>query len=260
MKLSPQILSPRRIVGAAVIAMAAAVISPLPVHATVPVIDFANLTQNVLTAVRTLEEVDNQITQIQQGISMLENQARNLTALPFSVLAELQSSMGEINQLMGQAQSLAYSVQQVQLQFQQLYPNYQSPNFQGTVTQASLLADANARWQAAVSTFRHTMEVQSQIVASIPSDQADLSALVGQSQGAVGALQAIQSGNQLLALQSRQLSATQDLIAADARAQAANAMQNAEVKSAAQADWKRFYGNGVSYTPTPVNVFGGPAP
>ena len=259
MKLSPQLLSPRRIIGAAVIAMAAAV-SPLPANATVPVIDFANLTQNVLTAVRTLEEVDNQITQIQQGISMLENQARNLTALPFSVLAQLQSSMGEINQLMGQAQSLAYSVQQVQQQFQQLYPNYQSPNFQGTVTQASLLADATARWQAAVSTFQHTMEVQSQIVASIPADQADLSALVGQSQGAVGALQAIQSGNQLLALQSRQLSATQDLIAADARAQAANAMQNAEVQSAAQADWKRFYGSGVSYTSTPVNVFGGPAP
>ena len=259
MKLSPQILSPRRIIGAAVIAMAAAVL-PLPALATVPVIDFANLTQNVLTAVRTLEEVDNQITQIQQGISMLENQARNLTALPFSVLAELQSSMGEINQLMGQAQSLAYSVQQVQQQFQQLYPNYQSANFPGNVTQASLLADANARWQASVSTFQHTMEVQSQIVAAIPSDQADLSALVGQSQGAAGALQAIQSGNQLLALQSRQLSATQDLIAADARAQAANAMQNAEVQSAAQAEWQRFYGNGVSYTPTPVNVFGGPAP
>ncbi len=259
MKLSPQILSPRRIIGAAVIAMAAAVL-PLPALATVPVIDFANLTQNVLTAVRTLEEVDNQITQIQQSISMLENQARNLTALPFSVLAQLQSSMGEINQLMGQAQSLAYSVQQVQLQFQQLYPNYQAANVQGNVTQAGLLADANARWQAAVSTFQHTMEVQSQIVAAIPADQADLSTLVGQSQGAVGALQAIQSGNQLLALQSRQLSATQDLIAADARAQAANAMQNAEVQSAAQAEWQRFYGSGVSYTPTPVNVFGGPAP
>ena len=247
-------------VGTALLTALLAIAPVPPASATVPVIDIANLSQNVLTAARTLEEVNNQITQIQQGIAMLENEARNLTSLPFSVLADLQSSMGEINQLMGQAQSLAYSVQQVQLQFQQLYPNYQSPNFQGTVTQASLLADATARWQAAVSTFQHTMEVQSQIVAAIPTDQADLSALVGQSQGAVGALQAIQSGNQLLALQSRQLSATQDLIAADARAQAANAMQNAEVKSAAQADWQRFYGNGVSYTPTPVNVFGGPAP
>jgi P-type conjugative transfer protein TrbJ len=252
--------SSKQIVGAALIAAAVAIMSSRPARATVPVIDIANLSQNVLTAARTLEEVNNQITQIQQGIAMLENEARNLTSLPFSVLADLQSSMGQIDQLMGQAQSLTYNVQKVQAQFQQLYPNYQSANLQENVTQAGLLADANARWQASVNTFQHTMQVQSQIVASIPADQADLSALVGQSQASVGALQAIQASNQLLALQARQLSTTQDLIAADARAQAANAMQNAEARSAAEADWKRFYGNGVSYTPIPVNVFGGPAP
>ncbi len=244
-------------IGAALIAATVAIASAPPAHAAIPVIDFANLTQTVLTAARTLEEVNNQITQIQQGIAMLENQARNLTALPFSVLGNLQASMAQIDQLMGQAQSLAYTVQQVQVQFQQLYPNYQSAN---SITQAGLLADADARWQASVNTFRNTMAVQSQIVAAIPADQADLSALVGQSQGAIGALQAIQAGNQLLALQARQLSATQDLIAADARAQAANAMQSAEVRSAAEADWQRFYGNGARYTPTPVTVFDGGTP
>jgi P-type conjugative transfer protein TrbJ len=226
-----------------------------PAAAQWAVIDAANLTQNIMTAARTLEEVNNQVTQIQQGVAMLENQARNLTSLPFSILSHLQSSMGQLNGLMGQAQSLAYDVQRVEQQFQQLYPNYS-----GTVTQAGLLADARARWQASVSTFQHTMAVQSQIVAAIPTDQAQLSALVGQSQGAAGALQAIQSGNQLLALQSRQLSATQDLLAANARAQAAETMRRAEVEEAARAEWKRFYGNGVGYTPTQVTVFGGAPP
>ena len=249
----------QKIVGITLIGLLA-IAAPIAAQADIPVIDVSNLTQNVLTAARTLEEVNNQVTQLQQGISMLENQTRNLTALPFSVLSPLQSSMGQINQLMGQAQSLAYTVQQVQQQFRTLYPNYQSAGFQGNITQAGLLAEANARWQASIDTFQHTMDVQSQIVAAIPSDQADLSSLVTESQGAVGALQAIQSSNQVLALQSRQLSATQDLIAADARAQAANAMQNAEVQSAAQAEWQRFYGNGVGYTFTPVNLFGGSAP
>ncbi|EGO93847.1 P-type conjugative transfer protein TrbJ [Acidiphilium sp. PM] len=249
----------QKIIGMALIGLLA-IAAPISTQADIPVIDFSNLTQNVLTAARTLDEVNNQVTQLQQGISMLENQARNLTSLPFSVLSQLQSSMGQINQLMGQAQSLAYTVQQVQQQFRTLYPDYQSSGFQGNVTQAGLLADANARWQASINTFQHTMDVQSQIVAAIPTDQADLSSLVTESQGAVGALQAIQSSNQLLALQSRQLSATQDLIAADARAQAANAMQNAEVQSAAQAEWQRFYGNGVGYTFAPVNLFGGSAP
>ena len=71
-----------RAVGTALVTALFAIAPVLPASATVPVIDVANLSQNVLTAARTLEEVNNQIIQIQQGISMLENQARNLTTLP----------------------------------------------------------------------------------------------------------------------------------------------------------------------------------
>ena len=226
-----------------------------PAQAQWAVIDAANLARNTLTAARTLEEINNQITQIQQFVQMVEADTRNLTTLPTSVLPELQASMGQLNSLMSQAQSLSYDVMRLEQQFQQLYPSYG-----GNVTQAGLLADARARWVASVATYQHGMTVQSQIVQNIPTDQAQLSTLVGTSQGAVGALQAIQSGNQLLALQARQLSATQDLLAASARAQAAEAMRHAEVESAAQAEWGRFYGNGVGYTPTQVQVFGGSSP
>jgi P-type conjugative transfer protein TrbJ len=168
--------------------------------------------------------------------------------------------MGQLDGLMSQAQSLAFDVDRLEQQFQTLYPNYSGPNYGANLTQAGLLADARARWAASVDTYQHTMTVQSQIVSAIPTDQAALSALVGESQGAVGALQAIQSGNQLLALQSRQLSATQDLLAASARAQAADAMRHAEVENAAKAEWQRFYGRGVGYTPTEVQAFAGSPP
>ncbi len=245
----------RRRMLATTVGLTALLLASPPADAQWAVIDVTNLAQNILTAAHTLEEVNNQITQIQQFVQMLQNQARNLTSLPFSILQKLQNSMGQINSLMGQAQSLAYDVSRLQQQFQLLYPNYN-----GTVTQAGLLADARSRWTASVNTFQHTMTVQSQIVAAIPTDQAQLSALVTQSQGAVGSLQAIQSTNQLLALQSRQLSATQDLLAANARSQAAESMRHAEVEEAARAEWIRFWGNGTSYTPTQVNVFGGSPP
>ena len=222
------------------------------------VIDTANLAQNIMTAARSLEEVNNQITQIHQYIQMLEYAARNVATLPFSVLSQLQSSMMQLDSLMDQARSLSYSVNQLQQQFQDLYPNYSAAS--GDLTQVGLLGDAQARWAASVDTYRHTMTIQSQIVSAIPVDQAELSALVDQSQGAMGTLQAIQSGNQLLALQSHQLSATQDLLAASARAQAADAMRHAEVENAARAEWQRFYGNGVGYTSTQVQVFGGSPP
>ena len=221
----------------------------------IPVIDVSNLAENIKTAAQTLQQVNNQITQIQQFVQMLQNQALNLTSLPFSVLSQLTMLMGQLNSLMGQAQALVYQVDRLEQQFQTLYPTYGA-----NVTQAGLIADANARWAASVATYQHTMTVQSQIVSGIPSDQAMLTGLVSQSQGAVGALQAVQAGNQMLALQSRQLSATQDLMASSARAEAAEAMRHAEVENAAQAEWQRFYGNGVGYTPEPVQVFGGASP
>jgi P-type conjugative transfer protein TrbJ len=225
-----------------------------------PVIDVSNLAQNIMTAARTLEQVNNQITQIQQFVQMLKYEARNVAALPYSILAQLQASMGQLDSLMSQAQSLAYDVDRLEQQFQSLYPDYGGPNGGNNLTQTGLLADARARWTASVDTYRQSMTVQSQIVSAIPADQAELSALVSESQGAAGALQAIQSGNQLLALQSRQLSATQDLLAATARAEAADAMRHVEVENAAQAEWQRFYGSGVGYTPAQVQVFGGTPP
>ena len=61
-------------------------------------------------------------------------------------------------------------------------------------------------------------------------------------------------------LQSRQLGSTQALLSANARAQATEAMRRAEVEEAARAEWQRFWGSGVSYTPAPVQVFGGAPP
>lgn len=241
-------------------AIALLMASSQPAKADWPVIDVTNLAQNIMTAARSLEEVNNQITQIQQFIQMLQNQARNLTSLPFSILAPLQTSMAQLDNLMSEAQSLGYTVTSLERQFQTLYPNYGAAGYAGNISQAGLLADANARWAASVATYQHTMSVESEIVQNIPTDQAELSSLVGQSQDAVGALQAIQSGNQLLALQSHQLSATQDLLASSARAQEAESMRQAEVENASQVEWNRFYGNGVGYTPTSVQVFGGSLP
>ena len=50
------------------------------------VLDPTNLVQNTLTAVRTLEQINNQIRQLQNEAQMLINQARNLASLPSSVV------------------------------------------------------------------------------------------------------------------------------------------------------------------------------
>ena len=50
------------------------------------VYDPTNYAQNVLTAARTLQQVNHQITQLQNEATMLINQDRNLASLPYSSL------------------------------------------------------------------------------------------------------------------------------------------------------------------------------
>ena len=62
------------------------IISPFlvtPAHALI-VFDPSNYAQNVLTAARALQQINNQITSLQNQAQMLINQARNLASLPYS--------------------------------------------------------------------------------------------------------------------------------------------------------------------------------
>src|SRR5260370_1522283 len=81
-----------------------------PVAADLPVIDISNLKQSILTAANTLKEVTNQITQIQQFVQMLENEARNLLSLPFSALQQITGPIDQVNRLMRQPQTPAHDV------------------------------------------------------------------------------------------------------------------------------------------------------
>jgi len=63
-----------------------------PAHALI-VFDPSNYAQNVLTAARSLEQITNQITSLQNQAQMLINQARNLASLPYSALQQLQQNV-----------------------------------------------------------------------------------------------------------------------------------------------------------------------
>src|SRR3546814_11756511 len=74
---------------------------------------------------------------------------------------------------------------------------------------------------------------QAGVVGIIDTNRTQMSALVGHSQGATGALQATQAVNQLLALQAQQLADLTAVVAANGRAQnRSEAGRAAEVGSA----------------------------
>lgn len=221
-------------------------------HAQWVVVDPTNLVQNILTAARALEQINNQIHQLQNEAQMLTNQAKNLTSLNFSSLNQLLSALSATNQLIQQGQGLAFNVAQMQTQFAQLYPTA----YTASTTGSQMALDAQQRWTNSLEALRTATAVQSQAVQNFAVDEQTLTDLVNHSQSAVGALQATQATNQLLALQARQAIQSQQLQVTQSRAAALEQARQVLVQERANEVRKRFLGSGTPYTPHPVNFYG----
>lgn len=238
--------------GAAILSMTATALVPAPAYAQFGgiVYDPSNYAQNVLTAARTLEQINNQIRQLQNQAASLINEARNLASLPTSVLAPLQQQIRQTQQLIAQAQGMATSVQQLQTQFESQYKNL---NLTGS--QAAMVQGAETRWQNSVAAFEDALKVQAGAVGNIEGTRQSIETLLTASQSATGALQAAQAGNQLLAVQSQQLADLTATMATLGRAQSLDAANAAAAKAQAREQLRRFLTPGRGYVATSVQMF-----
>ncbi|HHX2099359.1 TPA: P-type conjugative transfer protein TrbJ [Pseudomonas aeruginosa] len=246
----------RAIFMAATMLAAPLALSPMltsPAHAQFGriVYDPSNYAQNLLTAARTLQQINNQITSLQNEAQMLINQAKNLASLPYSSLQQLQQNVQRTQQLLSQAQNIAFDVQKVDQIFQTQYGNVSL-----SATDGQLVADARSRWQNTVGGLQDAMRVQAGVVGNIDTNRTQMSELVGQSQNAIGALQATQAGNQLLALQSQQLSDLIALMSANGRSEALIEAERATAAEQGRVQRERFLTPGSGYQPGNARMFG----
>ena len=239
---------------AVALALAPIVVTPLlvePAQAQWAVFDAANFSQNLLTAAREMEQINNEIASLQNEAQMLINQGRNLTSLPYSSLSQLQQSIQQTQQLLAQAQNIAYNVNAINSAFQTQY---------GTVSMSSsdaqLVSNAQTRWQNSVAGFQDAMLAQATVVGNLDTNRTQMAALVGQSQSATGALQVAQAGNQLLALQAQQLADLTAVVAANGRAQALSDAEKATAVAEGREHYRRFAPPS-SYQSVPVSMFHG---
>ena len=230
----------------------------MPAHAQWTVFDPTNFSQNVLTAARELQQVNNQIHSLQNEATSLINQAtslineaRNLASLPYSSLAQLEQSITQTQQLLAQAQRIGYDVATIDQAFTQTYPQAYS----AATTAQQLVADAQTRWQNSMAGYQDAMRVQAGVVQNLDSTRTQIDALVSSSQSATGALQAAQSGNQLVALQTKQLADFTAVMAAIARAQSLEGARNVESEEQAKAQLTRFLDYGPGYQPGSAQMF-----
>ena len=213
------------------------------------VYDPSNYAQNVLTAARALQQINNQITSLANQTQMLINQAKHLASLPTSVLSQIDGNFAEMKRLMGEADKLAYNVGNIETQFSSTFQNFAVGK-----TDAQLITSARDRWQQSLSAYEHSLKAGAVAVQNLDGTRAQTSTLVDSSQSAVGVLQATQAGNQLIGVQTRQLADLTAMLAAQGRADALENSRKAAAQEQSREQLSRFL-TGSSYSPTPVRMF-----
>lgn len=216
----------------------------------IPVMDIANLIQDILQALNQIEEIDHEVESLANEAKSLEHEASNLKGLNFNIVSQLNQTTASVTQLINQAQGIAFNVSQSLETFNALYPIAYS----ASTTNAQLAIDTLNRWTTSLAALKSTVQVQSQAVQNFASDQSALTDLVNQSQSAEGALQATQVTNQLLALHARQMIQDQQLRIAQDRATALEQARAVAAEEKGRAVRSHFMTGTSHYTPESVDV------
>ena len=190
---------------AAALVLGAALASS-PAAAQMPVLDPANLTQNLLQAAHALEQIHNQIQQIEQ-------QAKMLSANGLQLSPELERALARARALLDDASALKFEMDKVSADARALYPE---------VWSAFNLAEIGPRTTQWLAEDRASLEralrAQAQSAASLDANRQRLSRALGASADAEGQTSAVQAGNQILGVSAAQLADIHALLIAQGRA------------------------------------------
>jgi type IV secretion system protein TrbJ len=207
------------------------------------VLDPTNLVQNILTATRTLEQINNQVSQLQHEAQMLVNQAEDLKRLDYAAIDHLTYLLGQIDTLMREADAISYEVADSERRYQEAFPETYED-----LTNEEIVVEAQNQWRLSQGGFANTIQVQSGIASAIADTRGTLRELVSESQSAPGNLSALQAGNQLIALSIAQQVQMQQLMTAQYRMETLEASRRAALEEQARVRHERFRGDGAAYT------------
>jgi P-type conjugative transfer protein TrbJ len=228
-----------------VLALSAIAACTLPRNAAaVVVFDPTNYQQNLLSALRALDTVNNQLRQLQNEAQMLLRMDRNLQALPGSLSPHLTQVLSDLQRQVASGDAIALKLQETDANFERLYPK----TFAATLSGDDVIRSARARWQETHAAFKRAALVQGQVSENTTSDQRVLADLLSRSEGAAGALQAAQAGNELAALNVKQTLQLQTLLATQARADTADRARAVTAQEEARQQFKAFLGEPRAYT------------
>jgi len=177
---------------------AASLLGAAPAPAQQVVFDPRNHVENALQAARQLES--------------LANEARTLAASPYSHLTQNSRSLRDMVELARTARGLATSVEGLERQFAELYPDDLSGS-----DLARLVEQGEARTSAARRTAADVARTAAELERFGEGRNSRLTGALSASQAAGGQTAAIQSSNQMLAVLAEDLAALRTILLAQSR-------------------------------------------
>jgi len=213
--------------------------SALPGTAQLTVFDPVNQQQNLLSAARALQQINNQVRQLQADAQMLSRMDQNLARLKGSLAPDLQRTLDAINGQLRQGNAIALSLKETEMRYARLFPNTPS----SSLTSDASLRAAQQRWEEEYASLQRAARLQGAIADGLTADGRLLTQAMDRSRTANGALEVAQAGNELTGLGIKQALSLQSLLAAQQRAETLKAARELANEAEARQRFKAFLGS-----------------
>lgn len=215
-----------------------------PVAKALTVFDPANYQQNLLSAARALEQINNQVRALQNQAQLILRMDQNLMRLGSTLSPDLQRTLTAIQTQLGAGNGIALKLQQTQSTYDRLFPAQVS----AALSSNDVLRNAKTRWEEEYAGLKRAALLQGQIADGIETDTRLLGDAMTRSRNAIGALEATQAGNELTGLAVKQSLALQGLLAAQHRAETVSRARDLATEDEARQRFKSFVGTGSGYS------------
>ena len=208
------------------------------------VFDPLNYQENLLSAARALEQINNQVRLLQGQAQVLLKMDQNLLRLGSTLSPDLLRSLGDIQSHLRAGEGIALQLRATEAAYERLFPKQLS----AALSTDDILRNAKSRWEEQYAALHRAALLQGQIADGIETDTRLLGDAMARSRNAAGALEVAQAGNELTALSVKQSLALQSLLAAQHRAETIAKARDLAAEDEAQQRFKTFLGNGTAYT------------
>jgi P-type conjugative transfer protein TrbJ len=212
--------------------------------AQLTVFDPANYQENLLSAARALEQINNQVRQLQAQAQMILRMDQNLVKLGSTISPELQRTLGDIQTQLRAGDGIALRLQATQSGYERLFPREVSTS----LSTDDVLRNVKSRWDEEYAALRRAALLQGQIADTVDGDVRLLGDAMARSKSAAGALEVAQAGNELAGLSVKQSLQLQGLLAAQQRAEGFARARDLATEEEARQRFKSFVGTGSAYS------------